>query len=180
MIELATGELRLRPVRAEDLGIVTSLGADPRVMASLGGPTSSVACVEWMNKQLAHWRAHAFGRFIVERDGVFVGLVGLSRTDYDAGFTPGIEIAWRLAFDHWRKGYATDAAGAAIRDGFDRLELDEIVGVTTPANERSRRVMERLGMVFSPTDTFEHPLVPEGNPLRTHVVYRLARSVREP
>jgi RimJ/RimL family protein N-acetyltransferase len=88
---------------------------------------------------------------------------------------PGIEIAWRLAFEHWGMGYATEAARAVIDDGFGRIGLDAIVGVTTPGNARSRRVMERLGMSHSPGETFEHSLLPEGDPLRTHVVYRLTR-----
>jgi ribosomal-protein-alanine N-acetyltransferase len=131
-----------------------------------------------MERQLKHWRQNGFGRFAVDRDGVVVGFVGLTRTDFDASFTPAVEIAWRLSFEHWGCGYATEAARAVVRDGFDRLGLDEIVGVTTPGNVRSRRVMDRLGMVYSPGDTFEHPLVPEGDPLRLHVVYRLARTVR--
>jgi RimJ/RimL family protein N-acetyltransferase len=173
---LVTERLLLRPVMAEDLDVVVALGADARVMAWFGGPVAAEKGAAWMKKQLEHWRQHGFGRMAVIRDGVVVGFVGLTRTDFDAGFTPAIEIAWRLAFDHWGMGYATEAARAVLRDGFDRLGLDEIVGVTTPGNLRSRRVMERLGMVPSPGDTFEHPLVPEGDPLRLHVVYRLTRE----
>jgi RimJ/RimL family protein N-acetyltransferase len=172
---LVTDRLRLRPVMAEDLDVVVALGADARVMAWFGGPVAADQAAAWMEKQLEHWRRHGSGRMAVDRDGVVIGFVGLTRTDFDAGFTPGVEIAWRLAFEHWGKGYATEAARAVVRDGFDRLGLDEILGVTTPRNMRSRRVMERLGMVQSPQDTFEHPLVPEGDPLRLHVVYRLSR-----
>jgi ribosomal-protein-alanine N-acetyltransferase len=57
--------------------------------------------------------------------------------------------------------------------GFDELGLDEIVALTTSANARSRRVMERLGMTHDPADDFEHPVLPEGHPIRRHVLYRL-------
>lgn len=174
-VEIATERLHLRPVSSEDLRVAVALGADERVMASFGGAVAGDRSAAWLEGQLRHWREHGFGRFAVEHEGTVTGFVGLSRVDFDAGIVPAIEIAWRLAHDHWRKGYATEAARAVIADGFERLGLDEIVGVTTPGNVRSRRVMDRLGMVHSPAETFEHPLVPEGNPLRTHVIYRLSR-----
>ena len=177
-IELVTERLHLRPVGRDDLDVFAALGADERVMAPFGGAVSRARTAEWLEMMLEHWRAHGFGRFYVERAGTFVGAVGLSRSDFDAGIVPGVEVAWRLAFEHWGNGYATEAARAVIDDGFARLGLESIVGVTTPGNLRSRRVMDRLGMVPSPGETFEHRLVPEGDPLRTHVVYRLAQRGR--
>jgi RimJ/RimL family protein N-acetyltransferase len=175
-IVIVTDRLRLRPVRSEDLEVIEALGADPRVMMWFGGTMTAEKSGAWLERQLRHWREHGYGRFAVEREGVVVGFVGLSQADFDAGIVPAVEVAWRLVFDHWGQGYATEAARAAIRDGFERLGLDEIVGVTTPGNTRSRRVMDRLGMVHTPTDTLEHPSVPEGDPLRLHVVYRISRT----
>ena len=174
-MEIVTERLHLRPVRSDDLDVFTALGADERVMAPFGGAVSRARTAEWLERMLEHWQAHGFGRYLVERAGTFVGAVGLSRSDFDAGIVPGVEIAWRLAFDHWGNGYATEAARAVISDGFGRLGLHSIIGVTTPGNVRSRAVMHRLGMMLSPGETFEHRLVPEGDPLRTHVVYRLIR-----
>lgn len=82
------------------------------------------------------------------------------------------EIAWRLARAYWGRGYATEAAPAALDYGFGELGLTEIVAVTVPANLRSRRVMERLGMTGDPADDYDHPALPEG-PLKRHVLYRL-------
>jgi len=175
-MEILTERLRLRRVRESDLPAVEALGADGRVMAPFGGPATKEKSREWLARLLAHWTKHAFGRFFVEHADAFVGVVGLSRTEFDAGIVPGVEISWRLAFDQWGKGYATEAARAVIDDGFGRVGLPEIVSVTTPDNLRSRRVMDRLGMSHSPGETFEHPLVPEGDPRRTHVVYRLWRD----
>ncbi len=163
---------------SDDLDVVDVLGADPRVMTSLGGVLTAEKSAAWLARQLTHWSEHGFGRYAVEREGVVVGFVGLSRTDFDAGFLPAVEVAWRLVFEHWGKGYATEAARAVLRDGFGRLGLNEIIGVTTPGNGRSRRVMDRLGMVHTPGDTFDDPRVREGAPLRLHVVYRLLRTGR--
>jgi ribosomal-protein-alanine N-acetyltransferase len=91
---------------------------------------------------------------------------------FDAHFTPCVEIGWRLAAEFWNRGYATEAAREAMRFGFEELRLTEIVSLTVPANLPSRRVMEKIGMVRNPDDDFDHPLVPEGNPMRQHVLYR--------
>jgi RimJ/RimL family protein N-acetyltransferase len=177
MIELETDRLSLRPVRADDLQAVCELSADTRVMSSVGGTLSLEQCRAWLERQLAHWQDYGYGRYSVARGDQFVGLVGLSRTDFDRAMVPGIEIAWRLAFDEWGHGYATEAARAAIAHGFSSVGLHEVIGVTSIDNARSRRVMVRLGMTHSPRETFEHPLLPDGDPLRTHVLYRLRASV---
>ena len=54
-----------------------------------------------------------------------------------------------------------------------QLGLDEIVSFTTTANEPSQAVMRRLGMRTDPAENFDHPNVPEGHPVRRHVLYRL-------
>jgi RimJ/RimL family protein N-acetyltransferase len=87
-----------------------------------------------------------------------------------------VEIGWRLAAEHWGQGLATEGADAVIGYAFKSLGLNEIVATTVPANIRSRRVMEKLGMTHNPADDFDHPLLPEGHPLRRHVLYRLKRA----
>jgi RimJ/RimL family protein N-acetyltransferase len=87
---------------------------------------------------------------------------------------PAVEIGWRLAVEHWCKGYATEGARAALTYGFETLHLDEIISMTVPGNWRSRRVMENIGMTHCASDDFDHPLLPEGHPLRRHVLYRIA------
>jgi ribosomal-protein-alanine N-acetyltransferase len=145
-------------------------------MNSLGGVLTSEQGAAWLERQLEHWRAHGYGRHCVTCEGRFLGFVGLSRYDFDRGIVPGVEVAWRLAFSEWGHGYATEAARAVIEHGFSELGLHEIIGVASEGNLRSRRVMHRLHMIHAPRDTFEHPLLPEGDALRTHVVYRLKNS----
>jgi len=97
---------------------------------------------------------------------------------FTARFTPCVEIAWRLARDYWGFGYATEAARAARDYGFAHLGFEEIVSFTVAANQRSRNVMERIGMTHVAADDFEHPLLPPGHPLRHHVLYRLGRPTK--
>jgi RimJ/RimL family protein N-acetyltransferase len=105
-------------------------------------------------------------------------MVGLAVPPWTAPFTPCVEIGWRLARAHWGRGYAQEAAAAALDHGFGVLGLDEIVSFTVPANHRSRAVMERLGMRRSAADDFDHPRVPPGHPLRRHVLYRIDAAAR--
>jgi RimJ/RimL family protein N-acetyltransferase len=105
----------------------------------------------------------------------FIGFVGLAEPSFESPFTPAIEVGWRLARPYWGHGYATEGARAALAFGFDELDLEEIVSFTSAINERSRKVMERLGMWRDPAGDFLHPLLAPG-PLRPHVLYRLRRA----
>jgi RimJ/RimL family protein N-acetyltransferase len=101
----------------------------------------------------------------------FAGVAGLNETRHVAG---AVEVSWRLAREHWGYGYATEAAREALRYGFEQLGLNEIVAMTVPANKRSLRVMERLGMTHDPDEDFDRPDLPPE--LTRHVLYRLRRQ----
>jgi RimJ/RimL family protein N-acetyltransferase len=174
-LSLRTSRLLLRPWRDEDLAAFAEMSADPTVMEYLL-PLShrGLSAEAWVARARAHWDEHGFGQWVVELlDAAnFIGVVGLGVVSYEAAFTPAVEVAWRLARPFWGRGYATEAAKAALDYGFGELGLTELVAVTVPANQRSRRVMERLGMTRALEDDFDHPRIPEG-PLRRHVLYRL-------
>jgi len=175
---LTTERLRLRQWRETDVPAFAALNADPRVMQFMPNVLTrqeSDAMAERSARAIEHV---GFGLWAVEVPGVaeFIGFVGLNRAKFEAHFTPCVEIGWRLAHQFWGRGYATEAGHAALQFGFDQLQPDEIVSFTTVANERSRRVMERLGMTHSTADDFNHPNLPEGHALRRHVLYRLRRS----
>ena len=175
---LRTERLILRPWWPEDLEPFAALNADPRVAATLGGPEGrafSDALAERIGLEFAE---RGYGRWAVEIPGVapFIGFIGLAVPSFEAHFTPAIEIGWRLAFDHWGKGYATEGARAALDFGFGPGGLDEIVSFTAASNTRSRAVMERLGMHSDPKDDFEHVRLGKGHPLYHHVLYRLTRA----
>jgi RimJ/RimL family protein N-acetyltransferase len=132
----------------------------------------SDAMVDRATRRLAE---DGYGLWAVEvrETGQFVGYVGLARPSFEAAFTPCTEIGWRLARSAWGHGYATEAARAALEVAFGRLDLDEVVSFTAEDNARSRAVMERLGMTHDPEENFDHPRLPEGDPVRRHVLYRL-------
>ena len=112
----------------------------------------------------------------LQSSGELIGMIGLSLPEFEAAFTPCVEVGWRLKFDHWGKGLATEGAIASLRYGFEHLQLDEIVALTTTANLRSRRVMERIGMTRNPADDFLHPQMPRNHRLAPHVLYRINRK----
>lgn len=177
---LVTQRLRLRGFRDEDRAPFAALNADPEVMEHLPAPLSPEESDALVDRIRAHFTEHGFGLWAVELldasgPGPFIGFVGLTRPAFSAHFTPCVDLGWRLARSHWGHGYATEAATAALRFGFERLGLDEIVALTVPENVRSRQVMERLGMRRDPADDFDHPRLPEGHRLRRHVLYRRRR-----
>jgi RimJ/RimL family protein N-acetyltransferase len=175
MRELVTTRLRLRAWRPEDREPFAALNADPRVGEFLGGPLDRASSDAVATRIDAHFAAHGFGLWAVEIVGgpAFAGFVGLSVPRFSAPFTPCVEIGWRLAVDCWGHGYASEGARAVLDHGFGELGLTEIVSFTVPSNLRSRRVMEKLGMVRDPDGDFDHPALPEGHPLRRHVLYRV-------
>src|SRR3954447_2163393 len=155
-----------------------ALNADPRVMAYYPRMLSRAESDALVARIRAHFARHGFGLWAVEVPGRagFIGYVGLAVPRFEGPFTPCVEVGWRLAAEHWGRGYATEAASAVLAHAFGPLGLDEVVSFTAPANRRSLRVMERLGMTRSPADDFEHPSLPAGHPLRPHVLYRLSRA----
>jgi RimJ/RimL family protein N-acetyltransferase len=172
---LKSRRLLLRRWRDEDAKGFARLSANPAVTEYLLPPRDRAESDALARRIKDHFAQYGFGFWAVELPGIssFIGMVGLARVSYEAHFTPAVEIGWRLDPAHWGNGYATEAAGLALDDGFGRLGLSEIVALTVPANSRSRRVMERLGMRRSEADDFDHPLVPDGHPLKRHVLYRL-------
>jgi RimJ/RimL family protein N-acetyltransferase len=153
------------------------MNADPRVMEHFPALLSREESDAAVDRIEAHFQQHGFGGWAVEVPGVtsFAGFIGLNSTRFEAHFTPCVEIGWRLAAEYWGRGYATEGARAAMGFGFDSLDLEEIVSFTVPANLRSRRVMEKIGMTHDLNGDFDHPVLPPGHPLRRHVLYRIAR-----
>ena len=176
--ELRTGRLYLRRWRASDRQPFAALNADPRVMEYFPAPLPREESDALAARIEGHFEQHGFGLWAVEIVDIapFAGFIGLSVPRFEAHFTPCVEIGWRLAAGYWGCGYATEGAQAVLAFGFEQLHLAEIVSCTVPDNRRSRRVMERLGMIRIPADDFDHPVLPEGHPLRRHVLYRLART----
>jgi RimJ/RimL family protein N-acetyltransferase len=174
-VALRTPRLLLREWRDEDVEPFAAMSADPAVMQHLLPFPDRAASDAWIARMRRHYDEHGFAYWAVELPGEarLIGAIGLNWVGFQAAFTPAVEIGWRLARAYWGKGYAMEAARAAIDDGFGRLGLSEIVAFTVPANRRSWLVMERLGMSRDPADDFDH--VRDGHPPRHHILYRIRR-----
>ena len=177
-MQLLTPRLMLRPWRDADRQPFAEMSRDPQVMQYLRPLATAEACNAWIDGHIAHQEAHGFCLWPCElrESGAFVGAVGLCYVAFEAHFTPAVEIGWRTARQFWGQGYATEAADAVLGFGFREIDLPEIVAQAVPQNVRSRRVMEKLGMSRDPADDHDHPLLPEGDPRRPHVLYRLRRG----
>jgi RimJ/RimL family protein N-acetyltransferase len=151
------------------------MNADPEVMEFFVAPLTREESDAFVDRIEAGFAEHGFGVWAVEEagTGAFIGFTGLLHQTFEASFTPAFEIGYRLARHAWGHGYATEAAREAVRFGFERAGLVEIVSMTAVANVRSRAVMAKLGMTHDPDDDFDHPRVPDGHPLKRHVLYRL-------
>ena len=181
MVELRTRRLLLRHWQESDLVPFAALNADPEVMRCFPAVLSREQSDALAQRVQAMIDQQGWGLWAVEvaERQQFIGFVGLNHAGFQAHFTPAVEVGWRLAQSAWGKGYATEAATAAIAFSFDELGLAEIVSFTAAVNQRSRRVMERLNMTHELSDDFDHPGVSEG-PLRLHVLFRLSADAEHP
>ncbi|MDG5493719.1 GNAT family N-acetyltransferase [Niveispirillum sp. BGYR6] len=173
MIE--TDRLTLRPWLDSDLDDLTAINADPAVYEWLAGPFTREMNAASITRQQAFQTEYGYCYWaMLERvSGRLIGMAGLMPVTFDAGFLPAVEIGWRLSPGFQGRGYATEAAKAALAHGFSRAGLREIVSFTVPHNRASRAVMERIGMRHDPAMDFDHPRLPPGHPLRRHVFYRI-------
>ncbi|CAN5744061.1 GNAT family N-acetyltransferase [soil metagenome] len=176
---LSTERLVLRRWTEADRDPFAAMNADPEVMRYFPGTLSrehSDALVDRFERGFA---TDGFSQWVVEVKGgpAFLGFAGIWRLPDTNPHAGAVEVGWRLARGAWHRGYATEAARAAVAYGFDVVGLSEIVSMTAAVNRPSRAVMERLGMTCDLADDFDHPAVATG-PLRRHVLYRLRRSRR--
>lgn len=148
-------------------------------MRFLGGPHSREKSDARIDQFEAEFEQRGFGRWAVETiaDREFIGMVGLHHVEDDVPVGSAVEVAWRLAFRKWGQGFATEAGLAALGYGFNVAGLEEIVAFAAADNQRSLRVMDRIGMHHDAACDFDHPRRPVGDPLRRHALYRIRRSV---
>ncbi len=169
-----TARLRLRRWRDADREPFARINADPEVMRHFPAPLSRAESDALVDRAEAHFAAHGFGLWAAElrATGQLAGYIGLVVPNFEAHFTPAVEIGWRLDSALWNQGLATEGAREVLRYAFEELRLPEVVSFTVPGNLASRRVMEKIGLALDPAGDFDHPRLPEGHPLRRHVLYR--------
>lgn len=177
-IIISTERLILRTWQVEDSEAYFQINQDPKVIEFLRGPLSREQVQDFMRYVRRHDEQHGYTTWAAElkETGTLMGFIGLNTVDWQAHFTPAVEIGWRLGAEYWGKGYATEGAKAALDYGFKHCNLQEIVAFTVPANIRSIRVMEKIGLKRDSHGDFAHPKLPKENPLSKHILYRLSRS----
>jgi RimJ/RimL family protein N-acetyltransferase len=141
---LETSRLLLRGWRECDFEADAAISADPEVMRYMGGAIDPAESWRRMALHAGHWVLRGYGNWavVLKDDRALVGRVGL----WNPEGWPGLEVGWRLARDAWGRGYATEAAGAAIEWAWATLDVPQLISVIHPENARSMRVAERLGM----------------------------------
>jgi ribosomal-protein-alanine N-acetyltransferase len=176
-LNLSTERLLLRQWRDEDLEPFAALNADPVVMERFPSTLTRAESDALVARIRTGFAEHGYGLWAldVKETGEFIGFTGLALQTFPAPFNPSVEVGWRLQRSAWGRGYASEAARAALGVGFHEFGLDEIVSMTAVTNLRSQRVMERIGMTRDPADDFLHPNVPDGHRVQPHVLYRIAR-----
>ena len=145
MITLETKRLLLRPFREHDIDAYAVMCADPDVMRFLGARTLLSRDDAWRQMAMfaGHWHLRGFGMWAVEEraTGCLLGRVGLH---FPEGW-PDRELAWTLVREYWGRGFALEAARAALLHAFETLGWNRVISLIDPENVRSIRLAERLG-----------------------------------
>ncbi len=175
---IKTERLILRPWKETDFEAFAKLNADPRVMEYYPGVLTQEESDQFAKRICTAMKQQGWGLWAVSVPNVsdFIGYIGLAPVNFAAAFTPAVEVGWRLSYDYWNNGYATEGAKAALKYGFETLKMDEIVSFTAVQNIRSQKVMEKIGLKHYPDEDFDRRELAEGHWLRRHVLYRLNRS----
>ncbi|MBD5333906.1 MAG: GNAT family N-acetyltransferase [Bacteroides sp.] len=169
---IETDRLILRSWRPEDLPLFAAINKDERVMRYFPATLTEEQTESFYNRIQAEFDRVGWGLYAVElkSDGIFIGYVGLHGIGFDADFTPGVEIGWRLAADYHNQGLATEAAEEVLKMA-KKSGLNKLYSFTAKPNLPSERVMQKIGM--TKIGEFEHPDLSVGSPLRTHVLYAI-------
>ena len=175
---IETERLKLRQWKAADRQPFVELNADPEVMEYFPSTVSESDSDQFIQRVTAKIAESGWGFWAVElkETNDFIGFVGLSNPASKLSFNPCTEIGWRLAKMYWGRGYATEAAQAALTFAFENLAISEVVSFTSVQNKRSQSVMKNINI----TDTgqnFIHPSIPLGSELQEHVLFKITRSV---
>ncbi len=148
---LETERLLLRGLRIDDLDAYADIYGDVEVMRHLehGRPLDRDAAWRSMALHLGHWQLRGYGQWalVARNSDVLVGRAGLWQPE---GW-PGLEIGWLLARPQWGRGFATEAARAALTYAFTVLRAERVISLIRPDNAASIRVAERLGEHYERT-----------------------------
>ena len=172
MIYIETERLILRSWKQEDLPLFIAMNKDQRVMHYFPTALSNAETGAFYNRIQNEFESNGWGLYAVEikSTGEFIGYVGLHEIGFEADFTPGVEIGWRLAAGYHNQGYATEAAKAVLSLA-KSAGIERLFSFTAKINAPSERVMQKIGM--EKAGEFMHPNLPDDSPLCVHVLYKI-------
>ncbi len=173
-VELRTPRVLLRQWKDSDLDAWAAMNADPAVRRYFPSVLDRAQAQGEADRIRASIAQRGWGMWALEVPGLhaFAGFVGLNLPGFEAPWMPAVEIGWRLSPSAWGQGYASEGAAAALDFAFTDLQLPQVVAMSVPTNGPSHRVMERIGMVRDAEADFDHPRVPDGSPLKRHILHR--------
>jgi len=174
-MRLETDRLVLRSWTEDDRAPFAALNSDPDVMRYFPSLQSLEVSNASVDKRMKHDSEHGvcFWAADLRDTGEFTGFVGMEYVTEDIPGKGALEIGWRIGKDHWGKGLAPEGARACLAYAFGPLKAPEVVSFTSENNLASQRVMEKIGMMREPENDFHHPAVPDGHPIKPHVLYRI-------
>jgi RimJ/RimL family protein N-acetyltransferase len=175
---IQTDRLLLRRWQDSDREPFAALNADPETMLYFENTIDRGASDAFVDRIEARFDEQGYGLWALELadTGEFIGFTGLNPMPPGVPGAGGVEIGWRLARRAWHRGYATEAARAALEVAFGGAGLAEVWSITAVVNEPSQAVMRRIGM--TEVARFDHPQVPDGHPVQPHVLYHLPKPLR--
>ena len=173
---IETERLILRTWKKEDADAYFQINQDPKVIEFLRGPLTMEQVDGFITAVNNHQDKYGYTLWAscLKESSELIGFIGLNYVDWESHFSPAVEVGWRLGSQYWGKGYATEGAKASLEYGFKQSGLKEIVSFTVPANVRSLRVMEKIGLKRDFSGDFAHPKLPKDHKLSHHVLYRLS------
>ena len=178
---LETSRLYIRHWQKEDAEHFAELNADPEVMRYLPKVLTREESDHLLRIVQEGIDKHGMGFWAVEikQTRTFIGFVGIAPVDDNLPCAPNTEIGWRLIRAAWGNGYATEAALACLNLAFQHYHLPEVVAFTAVENQRSRAVMQKLGMIYNKADDFDHPVLAVDSPIRRCVLYRIENPIKD-
>lgn len=180
-VHIETERLILRQWKDEDLPDFARMNSDPIVMEYFPRRLREEDTSNLVARFQKHFKKHGYGLYAVENKetNAFMGFVGLNNVDDKMPFAPAVEMAWRIDYEYWGQGYATEAAQAVLDHTFSELGLEEIVAFAVHDNTRAIHLMEKLGMKRDKKGDFKYPALRKDHPLGGFVLYRLSKKDHE-